>query len=242
LRGGNKILNTAEKATNTSGGTDSIIERLKNLELGAITDAIKQMGIDGWMVRLHPVNPDSRVVGRAFTLQYGMEKTSDAKGLSYYNLLEEIQPGDVIILACGATPLANMGENMQHAAKMKGAAGIVNDACNRDTSVIKNYELPVFSRGSAVKFIPSNFKITAYNVPVMCAGVMVHPGDYIVGDIDGIIALPQKGIEIIIEVAEEIMVIEKMMEDAINSGKSMKECQEVIAKKRDIYKKIKGDK
>jgi regulator of RNase E activity RraA len=236
------MFNTSEKVTNTSEGADSIMQRLKNIETGAITDAIKQMGIDGWMVGLHPVNSESRVAGRAFTIQYGMEKTSDAKGLSYYNLLEEIQPGDVIILACGATPLASMGENMQHAAKVKGAVGIVNDACNRDTSVIKSYDLPVFSMGSAVKFIPSNCKITAYKVPVMCGGVMVHPGDYIIGDIDGVIALPQGPIEVIIEVAEEIMVIEKIMEDAINSGKSMKECQEVIAKKRDIFKKIKGDK
>jgi regulator of RNase E activity RraA len=125
-----------------------------------------------------------------------------------------------------------MGENMQHAALRMGAAGIVLDGKIRDRGTIQKVELPVFNRGGAIRFMPKEFKLTAYNVPVSCGETTVRPGDYIIGDIDGVIVLPADKVESVLYQAENIARIEKEMELAIDSGKSMAECVAIISQKK----------
>lgn len=211
---------------------DKFLEKLKTMETGAITDSLKLLGYDGWMVDMHPLNPGHRVCGRAFTMQFTMEPDPSAHAFNYYLLLDEIGPGDVIILAAGNCPYALMGENMQHASKKMGAAGVILDGRNRDMPVMSKYDQPVFSRGQEVKFMPGGFKLSAYQVPVICAGIPVRPGDYIIGDADGVIAIPEGLIESVLYQAERIVEIENQMDEAIEAGKSMKECVEIIGQKK----------
>ena len=215
---------------------NDLLSRLKNMESGFLTDSMKVLGLDGWMDGLHPVNVEHRICGKAFTMQFTFEADPGAKGYSYYELLDEISPGDVIILAAGACPYAIMGENMQHAAKKMGAAGIVLDGTYRDHLTIRSFNLPVFARNNEIRFMPGNFKITYYNVPVMCAGIVIRPGDYVFGDADGLIALPPEKMEQVVYQAEFVAEVEKEMELAIKSGKSMKECAALISTKKQLRK------
>ena len=215
---------------------DDFIAKLKGMESGFLTDSMKVLGLEGWMLGLHPSNVEHRICGRAFTMQYTFEADSGAKAYNYYELLDEISPGDIIILAANACPYAIMGENMQHAAKKMGAGGIVLDGINRDHYVIRNFDLPVFSRGHEVRFMPGNFKITSYKVPVMCGGAVVRQGDIVFGDADGVIALPPDKIEKVIYQAEFVAEVEKAMDEAIETGKPMKECAALIGTKKNLRK------
>ncbi|RGZ00600.1 RraA family protein [Clostridium sp. AM58-1XD] len=213
---------------------DEYVKQLSRLETGVITDSMRLLGIDGWMESMHPVNQESRICGRAFTMAYTLETDAgEAQSYSYYQLLDEITPGDVIVLAANNCPYAIFGENMQHASRQMGSAGIILDGKNRDTTVIRNYGQPVFSRGQEIRFMPGNFKITAYQTQVNCAGVVVRPGDYITGDADGVIVIPKGRIRDVLYQAERIAVLELSMEEAINSGKTMKECAGIVAQKGD---------
>lgn len=209
----------------------NVLEELKKLETGTITDALGLLGYGGWMRETFPVNAESRLCGQAFTIECSIESNPDAVSYAYYELLDYVEPGQVVVIAANNHPNALIGENVQHATKRIGAAGIVIDGRNRDNPIVKNVDLPVFSRGRAIQMVPKNFKMTAYNVPVMCAGIRVYPGDYIIGDMDGVIVVPEKHAEQVIDLAQRIVKIELEMEEAIKSGKTMKECLAVISQK-----------
>jgi regulator of RNase E activity RraA len=209
-----------------------IIEKLKKLETGMITDSLNLLGLDGWMIGMSPANPAHFLAGRAFTMQFTYEPDSSREAYNYYNLLDQIQPGDVIVIAAQNCPYAIMGENMQHAALRMGAAGIVLDGKIRDRGTIQKVNLPVFNRGGAIRFMPKNFKLTGYNITVSCGETTVRPGDYIIGDIDGVIAIPKENVEKVLYQAEKIAAIEKEMELAIDAGKTMAECVAVISQKK----------
>lgn len=214
--------------------SDIFVDKLRELETGMITDAMNLIGVSGWMKDLAPVNPEHKICGRAFTMQFTTEGNPDAKAYSIYEVLDLVRPGDVLVLATNDCQNAIIGENVSHSAQRQGAAGIIVDGKIRDTGTVKTMDMPVFSKGSAIQFMPKNFKLTAHSVPVMCGGTAVYPGDYIVGDIDGIIALSKECAEEVILKAEKIAVIEKEMEVAIESGKSMQECLAVISKKKHV--------
>ena len=212
---------------------DISAEKLKAFETGVITDSFSLLGINGWMTGIHPVDPMKRLCGKAFTILYEfVEEGSEKDSFNYYRLLNEIEEGDVIVLAAGGCPYANYGENMQHAAKKAGAAGVIVDGPNRDTPVIRDYDLPVFSRGSEIRIMPANFKITARNVPVECGGILVRPGDYLLGDADGVLCIPKERTEEVLYQAERIQEIEKEVENAIESGRTMDECVSIISRKK----------
>jgi|Cm1ome_4_1110797.scaffolds.fasta_scaffold03776_2 4-hydroxy-4-methyl-2-oxoglutarate aldolase len=213
---------------------DQYLEKLKVMETGAITDSLKLLHMNGWMLDMHPVNQTSFICGRAFTVEYKFDPDPDGTTLNYYELLDHIQPGDVIVLAANNCPYALIGENMQHASKKKGAAGIILDGKNRDTLTIKNYDQPVFSKGHEVRFMEKNQKISAFNVPVMCAGTYVCPGDYIIGDADGVIAIPQNKIQAVLYQAERIMAIESHADEAIEQGAPMIEVKRILGEKKKI--------
>jgi regulator of RNase E activity RraA len=212
--------------------SSEIIEKLKKLETGMITDSLNLLGLGGWMIGMAPAKPEHFLVGQAFTLQYTYEADPSHEAYNYYTLLDQIKPGDVIVIAAQNGPYALMGENMQHAALRMGAAGIVLDGRIRDRGTIQKVNLPVFCRGGAIRFMPKEFKLTACNGPVSCGEITVRPGDYIIGDIDGVIAIPEDKVESVLYQAENIARIEKEMELAIDAGKSMAECVAIISQKK----------
>lgn len=215
--------------------SNEILERLKKMETGMLTDAMKVLGMDGWMLDMHPANPEHRICGRAFTLQYSVETNSSVKGYNNYDVVNEIKEGDVYVIAANNCPYSIIGENVQAAVKRMGGAGIVVDGKIRDAGIVKKNDLPVFNKGVEIRFIPGNFKIISYNVPVMCAGIAVRPGDYIVGDIDGVIVIPPDQVERVLYQAEMVADIEKKMEIAISEGR-MKEVAELSKMKKCLRK------
>ena len=213
---------------------NEFVEVLKDFETGVITDTLSLLGFGGWMTDILPVNPDHRVCGRAFTMRFTTESDPNVKSYAYYELLDHVKPGDVIVIAADNCPLGLIGENIQNATRRCQCAGIVLDGRNRDNAIVRQIQLPVFSRGRAIRMVPKEFKLTSYQVPVMCAGAVVYPGDYIIGDMDGVIAIPQARIKEVLYQAEYVATVETEMEQAIKNGKSMKDCLAVIGKKKNI--------
>ena len=101
-------------------------------------------------------------------------------------------PGDVLVLDChGYTESGHFGDIMALACKVRGIAGVIIDGSCRDAEDIKKLGLPVFVRGlnpaGTVKA-----SIGKVNVPVLCGGVTVRPGDLIIGDCDGVVVVAKE--------------------------------------------------
>lgn len=134
-------------------------------------------------VGIRPFSKRTRLVGRALTV-----RTTVGDNLFIHKALDEVFPGAVIVVDGGGFDgRALIGEIMAAIAKSRGASGFVVDGAIRDVEQISAGDFPVFAR-SSIHLGPYKNGPGAINVPVGIGGMMVNPGDIIVGDADGIVA------------------------------------------------------
>jgi 4-hydroxy-4-methyl-2-oxoglutarate aldolase len=101
--------------------------------------------------------------------------------------------GDVLVVdAHGDTAFALWGGNVSKAVLNRGVAALVIDGSVRDVSEIRALGFPVFARGIATAFRGHHVAWGEVNVPVACGGVVVNPGDIVVGDSDGVVVVPRR--------------------------------------------------
>ncbi len=123
------------------------------------------------------------MAGRAFTV-----RTRSGDNLFIHQALTAIRPGDVLVVDGGGDiSRALVGDIMVAVAQSRGAAGFVIDGAIRDAATIQAGDFPVFAR-AAFHRGPYKNGPGALNVPVSIGGMIVHPGDFVVGDADGVVA------------------------------------------------------
>ncbi|MFC0562135.1 RraA family protein [Halalkalibacter alkalisediminis] len=173
-----------------------IIERVKKLNTTLLSDA---MGCTGSMdYKIKPVTNTVKVVGTALTVSL-----RPGDNLFLHQAIHIGEEGYVIVVdGKGHTQNAYLGELMAFAAKARGLEGIIIDGLVRDKDILSQLDFPIFATG----FIPNGplkdgpGKI---NTLISCGGVSVQPGDLIIGDDDGVIAVPKDEIETALLKAEK---------------------------------------
>jgi 4-hydroxy-4-methyl-2-oxoglutarate aldolase len=143
--------------------------------IGALPSAIK------------PVHPSMRLSGRAVTVH-----SPAGDNLWIHRALYVAQPGDVLVVyASGGHEYGYWGEIMSAAARARQLGGLVIDACVRDGAQLPDFGVPIFSRGLCIRGTGKDFGARGWiNHPVLIGDVTVAAGDLVVGDIDGVVALP----------------------------------------------------
>ena len=211
-------------------------EFFETVQTGVVTDAMYLLGLEGWTTGIFPLRPEARVFGKAFTVQGVRIRCKDEPNYTVYDLAEKWEEGDILVVDGLGETCSLMGENMAHVCMRWGLAGMVLYGCCRDYGQIRDLEMPVFAMGAAMELKNKRFKYGAYNVPVNIAGAQVRPGDYVLGDIDGILVMPADRLEDIKYQCEMIMEVEAEMEKAISEKRPMTEIKAIIAKKKVLRK------
>ncbi len=166
------------------GGDSAAIELLRGLPTSVIGDVMggRLVGTTG----LRPINRSSvSTCGNAFTV-----RVRSGDNLLIHKALDMLDVGDVLVVdGEGDTSRALVGEIMMTSARVRGAVAFVMDGAIRDTEAFEAHQFPCWARGISLRG-PYKEGPGSINVPVTVAGMVVNPGDIIVGDGDGIIAVP----------------------------------------------------
>lgn len=205
--------------------TDPIVGTLLKTDSGNIADAVDEAtGHRGFMY--HDMKPvfRSKIAGPAATAVLRPVLKPDKTDYPNYALqiLDEAPPGSVLVYVLeDGLEIAGIGNLMATAAKVRGLAGAVIDGGARDTDEIERIGFPVFSRSITPATSVGRYVSVAKQVPVTCAGVLVRPGDYIVGDRDGVVVVPAEKIERVLELIRQYDEKESKMVPIIKEQKSM---------------------
>lgn len=173
---------------------------LRVVRTSTMADVLEEHGFHGAMdPRIRAVvAPEHKLVGRAITMKKTLfrEDASEARLSSSHHLfeiLEVARPGDVLVIAAeGATHAASYGDLAGRAARARGMAGVVVDGAVRDVAELRTIGLPVFAAGIHMSSGLKRLLSLGMNVPVICGRVEVRPGDYIIGDGDGVVVVPRR--------------------------------------------------
>lgn len=186
-------------------------QKLLKLGSGPVSDALgKSFAMDHEM---RPRSANPRMAGPAFTVQV---HTADILMVS--KALSECPAGSVLVIdGHGERNTALWGGLTTMLALKKGLAGVVVEGAIRDLADIRPSKLPVFAR-SVVPNAGGAEYAGKLQVPVACGGVVVTPGDWLVGDDDGVVVIPQVRLTEAVEAASRIIEAEKRIAKAIRAG------------------------
>jgi len=190
----------------TKNNDKEAIERLGRLYTGVVSDALDKMGYRDQVIHhdVRPLDPKLVLAGRARTAWAAeIHHEPEEPWLLQRQLTESLTPGDVIVVAVRETrDSANWGELMSTAARAKGCHGIVMDGCLRDSRRIIEIGFPTFAVGLTPADDQYRTEWVSIDKPVRCGRVEVKPGDYVLGDQDGVVVVPAKAIEEVLRLAE----------------------------------------
>jgi regulator of RNase E activity RraA len=187
---------------------------------------------------IRPLAPDMAVAGPAFTVQGGdVVQGESPPAVSSYQMFRELYRGCIIVMAtAGHSQSGPWGENTGLTAKMRGASGIVIDGGTRDSNQLVAMGFPTFCRYATPVFAEGRYRMRAYQVPVAVAGhltltVTVRPVDFIMGDRDGIVVVPQEMAEEVLLASERLEEIEQKIREELLAG----EDREVVYKRNPKF-------
>ena len=203
----------------------------KNLYVAAVCDILDDLGFrkQAMHQRLRPLLPDIRncgFIGRARTLRW-MEtdytSEEDPYGLEI-EAMDSLKAGDVVVHSTDYSGTnAPWGELMSTLSKRKGVAGCVCDSQVRDCVKIIEMGFPVYYSGIRPLDSKGRARVMEYDVPVSCGDVLVHPGNVIFADFDGIVVIPDSIESIVFDRAKEKVNRENLTRKDLLGGKTLRE-------------------
>ena len=212
------------------GGDMPLARNSQLIKLGtaALSDAIGKSGAMDHDMQCRSANPD--MAGPAFTVRV---HTADI--LMIPQALSDCPGGHVLVIdGQGELNTALWGKLSTLAALRKGLTGVVIDGAVRDTSAIRKSTLPVFAR-AVVPNAGGTEYLGEMGGAIQCGGQVVRPGDWVVGDKDGVVIISADKLERTILIAQSIVAAEKRIERAIRRGENLTHLlrsQEVIERKQ----------
>lgn len=201
---------------------DELTKRLAGCYTGAIHDALRALGHERVVLphEICALDPTRKLAGPAWTVSGHVDRTKSAHDtlLGWTRLLSRAPAGRVVVCQPHNHELALMGELSAETLKNKGVLGYVVDGGCRDTAFILEIGFPVFCRFYTPRDVVGRWMPERFGEPVTIGDVTVCDGDYLLGDRDGVVAIPNAVAAAAIAQAEQTMRTESSVRSAILAG------------------------
>lgn len=186
-------------ATIGADAAEDVAEMLRRTSVATVGAILLRRGFRGQCLSgVKAIGPGGGVMaGPAYTLRF-IPAREDIDTMAWLarpdnvqrRAIEECPPGAVLVIDAGSTRAASAGDLMARRLRVRGCAGMVTDGGFRDTVGIAATGLPAYQRESAPCASPAALHPVDVGLPIGCAGVAIYPGDIVMGDADGVMAIP----------------------------------------------------
>jgi regulator of RNase E activity RraA len=203
------------------------LERLGRVATATLTTQLFKLGLrNTFLAGVKPLAPQLRMVGEALTLRFVPAREDLATfdritrpDYAQRAAIESCRPGQVLVVdGRGVESAAIGGDIYMTRLKVLGAAGCVVDGCVRDFASVQSIGLPVYARGAASPPHPARHLAVDWNVAIGCCGVLVMPGDILVGDADGVVCIPRHLADEVARTGAELDDLEAFVLERIQAG------------------------
>ena len=201
---------------------DSITDRLSHCYTGVVHDVMRGMGLRDFTLpaELRPLFPERRLAGPAFTIDGKVDAIADPHEtlLAWTGLLSQARAGHIWVSQPNDRVVAHMGELSAETLKNKGVLGCVADGYVRDVDFLIEMGFQTWSRGFTPRDIVGYWLPRAVDVDIRIGDVIIAPGDYLLGDRDGLVRVPKAILEDVVAKAEAAIATENKVRTAILAG------------------------
>jgi regulator of RNase E activity RraA len=220
------VMHAQSTAPDSAAPTDSdLIARFRHVEVASVSDAIEQQ-TGKKMYMSHRMQPifTSKFAGYARTVELKKDEgNKDPQALT--GMLEAIDQGTAdsvyVMVVEDGEDIAGMGGLMGTAMAARGYAGAVIDGGVRDVAYLRKIAFPVFATGIVPSTSVHHYRFAGAQIPVVCNGVSVNPGDIVVADSDGVVVVPKGQASAVVTLAEQMDFKEHSMYPVIEQLKSI---------------------
>jgi 2-keto-4-pentenoate hydratase/2-oxohepta-3-ene-1,7-dioic acid hydratase in catechol pathway/regulator of RNase E activity RraA len=223
---------------------DRLLARLSRVSTATLASQLRRRGFDHLtMDRLQSTRPDLRMCGRARTVRY-LPARPDQFALrgggmnAQKRSVEALRPGEVLVIdARGESDAGTIGDILALRAVRRGAAGVVSDGALRDSGAFGVLNMPIYHRGVHPAVLGRRHVPWDTDLPVACGGVLVRPGDLLVGDSDGVVLVPDEVAEGVAADAIEQERQERFITERVAAGEGIDGLYPIGPARRDDYER-----
>ena len=192
---------------------------LSRMDTSTVSDALDKLGIPGQCLGIKPLDAKFRLAGPAFTIRY---VPCGTRGGNVGDYIDDALAGAVFVLDNqGRMDATVWGDILTIVASRKGMLGTVIDGVCRDAPRSIELKYPIFARGSHMRTGKDRVAVDAMHCSVSIGGVRVDPGDFMLGDWDGVIVIPKERLEEVAAVASQIEAAEDRIRAAVERGERL---------------------
>ena len=215
----------SNSATATPLTDSELVAQFRRVEVASVSDALEQITHKRMYMR-HRMQPifTAKFAGYARTVQLKKDEgTNDPEALA--GMLEAIDQGSTdavyVMVVEQGEDIAGMGGLMGTAMAARGYVGAVIDGGVRDVAYLRKLAFPVFATGIVPSTSVHHYRFAGAQIPVVCDGVPVNPGDIVVADSDGVAVVPLAEAQVVLNLAQHMDYKEHVMYALIEQWKSI---------------------